>query len=122
MTKLAYYTPLELTDTLGLWRDNINSALGLARFAAVLAKSADYTLAQDADVVVCDATGGAFTITLPASPSTGDTYAIIKKDSSVNAVTIGGNGKLINGASTASLASQYATKRVVYTGSEWLII
>lgn len=89
---------------------------------SVATKTAAYTLATTDFVVECDATSAAFTVTLPASPKKGQMYDIVKIDSSANAVTINGNGKLINGASTVSLASQYAVYRLVYNGSSWRVL
>ena len=59
-------------------------------------------------VFVCDASGGAFTLTLPAASAEKRILVIIKSDSSVNAVTISRDGSdTIEGSTTLSLASQY---------------
>jgi len=52
--------------------------------------SANYTAGLTYSVIFCDATSGAFTVTLPAitAPTAGLHYYIIKTDSSANAVTI----------------------------------
>jgi hypothetical protein len=79
--------------------------------------SAAHTITGGA-IFICDASGGAFTITLPAAGTlksvTGEDLSQIivikKKDSSVNAVTVSRAGSdTIDGATTVSLAAQYDT-------------
>ena len=59
----------------------------------------------------CDATGGAFAITLPAASNLDGRILIIKKiDASVNAVTVTRAGSdTIDGATTFTLTNQYDT-------------
>lgn len=61
---------------------------------------------------ICDASGGAFTITLPATASSGITFSFKKIDSSGNAVTIAGT---IDGAVNYTLATQYKYVHVMST-------
>jgi hypothetical protein len=59
---------------------------------SVTTKTANYTLTSSDDLVLADASGGAFTLTLPSAASnTGKQLRIKKIDSSVNAVSISGN-------------------------------
>jgi len=48
--------------------------------------------------VFCDTDGGAFTVTLPASPTDGQTYRIINTGSSGNDITLDENGKSLFGS------------------------
>lgn len=75
-------------------------------------------------VVVGDATGGSFTITLPAAAGcTGRVYSFVRYNGGVNTVTIDGNGaETINGAATKRLDSQYASITLVNDGIEWFIL
>ena len=59
-------------------------------------KSANYT-AVDHDYLLCDTSGGAFTITLPASPSAGDMVVIVDSDGTFdsNNLTVGRNSSNI---------------------------
>jgi len=87
----------------------------------VVTKTAAYTAANDA-VILCDASAGAFTISLPtASGIKGKAYLIKKIDSSTNAVTIDPYGtETIDGAATVTLASQYDSLIVVSDGINWM--
>ena len=61
----------------------------------------------------CDATGGAFTVTLPPSATSADTYFTLKRISAGSAVTWLCQGTdTVDGASTGTLASQYAVLRL----------
>jgi hypothetical protein len=88
-----------------------------AHFARVFMISTTHTISAGG-IFICDASGGPFTITLPAAgafrSSTGrdDSRILIikKKDSSVNAVTVSRAGSdTIDGGTTVSLSSQYDT-------------
>lgn len=65
-------------------------------------KTANYTLTGDDYVILADVSGGAFTLTLPASSGLGGkTYVVKKTDTSANAVTIDGNAsETIDGSAT----------------------
>ena len=80
------------------------------------------TTGDEGDMVLCDATSGAFTVTLPAAATAGDGFAVrIKKtDSSTNIVTVDGNGsETIDGATTYLLYNQYDSVHMVCDGSNW---
>jgi len=75
--------------------------------------------------VACDATGGALTITLPASPSTGR-YVIVSDavgQSGANTITIDGNGKNISlagtSAATKTITTNYKAVGIIYNGTIW---
>jgi hypothetical protein len=90
---------------------------------AVVAKTTTYTALLTDDAIECDASGGAFTVTLPAAAtSTGVKYYIKKTDASANAVTIDGNAsETIDGATTKALSSQWASYTIICNGSSWSI-
>jgi hypothetical protein len=89
----------------------------------ITTKTANYTALTTDNIILCDATSGAFTITLyPASGNAGRKLTIIKTDTSTNAITIDANGsETINGALTQSLNSQHSTLTLVCDGSNWRI-
>jgi hypothetical protein len=89
------------------------------------------TSAYDAgagQLVAYDASGGAFTITLPASPLTGDVIGFIETaNSAVNAITISGNGNNVRGTAGtlgATAAYQIASGNLFlkFDGTDWQIV
>lgn len=74
--------------------------------------------------LLADATSGGITATLPtASSASGRIYVLKKIDSSVNTVTIDGNGsELIDGATTQVIAVQWASLTIQSNGTAWYII
>jgi hypothetical protein len=83
-----------------------------------------HTLKADDQVLSLqvDATAAAITVYLPVSPTGNRRRTVIKTDASANAVTVNGNGSLINGAATQALAAQYDSITVEPTGTGWLIV
>lgn len=91
------------------------------------AKTTGYTVtsSEHKTQFLCNATSGAFTVTLPAAATVGDGFQIgVKKtDSGSNAVTIDGNSaETIDGATTKLLESQFAAAILRCDGSNWHII
>lgn len=83
---------------------------------SVSTQTASFTAGAATDYLV-DATGGAVTVTFPpASANAGVEYQIVKKDSSVNAVTLSG----VSG--TTSLPSQWNKARVISDGTTWYAV
>ena len=68
-----------------------------------------------------DSTAGAITLTLPITPDDGQVVIVKKIDASANAVTINGNGNLIDGSATKTIAAQYGVLRLEFdlTSSTW---
>ena len=89
---------------------------------AIATKSNDYTLLLFDYAILCNASSGSFSITLPsASTCTGKTYVIKKIDSSSNSVTIAGDVN-IDGNLTLVIATQYDSVTVICDGENWFII
>lgn len=74
--------------------------------------------------VMCDATGGAFSVNLPAAGTCeGRVYNIKKIDVSVNAITVDADGgELIDGVITQSISGQYDSMQIQSDGTEWWIL
>ncbi len=87
----------------------------------VVSKTANYTPLSTDAYIECDASGGAFTITLPpVAGNPGLALDIMKTDSSANAVTVDGDGSdLIDGATTAVIVSENESIVVVSNGTSW---
>ena len=91
--------------------------------ANLVTKTGAYTTTADDYTILCDASGGSFTLTLIALASHLEgIYHIKKTDSSANTVTLDGNGgETIDGALTAVLTTQYESI-TIQAGSEWGIL
>lgn len=99
---------------------------GLIAYAAleIVAKTGAYT-ATDADaVILCDASGAGFTVTLPpAADRTGKVFEVKKIDVSANSVTVDGSGaETIDDGTTAVLTMQYEAITIVSDGAAWFIL
>lgn len=81
-----------------------------------------YTATIGEDVLV-DASGGNVTVNLPAASGlSGQSIWVSKRDSSVNTVTIDGNGsETINGNLTLVISSQYDAFELMSDGTNWYI-
>jgi hypothetical protein len=80
----------------------------------------DYTVEPEYYWIRVDASSGAITITLPPVGSLGRPIGIMKSDSSVNAVTVDGNGsETIEGSTTQSLTAQYDAILLRDNGTSW---
>jgi len=94
---------------------------GVGAAPTVVSKTANYTASDTDGVILCDASGGAFTVTLSATTS-GREHVVKKTDSSANAVTVSPPTGNIDGSSSASLASQYDSIKMVSDGTDWWIV
>jgi hypothetical protein len=75
------------------------------------------------DVILCDATANSITVNLPTAVGNHARFHIKKTDSSVNTVTINGDGtETIDGGLTAVLRRQYESVTLIADGANWLII
>jgi len=84
-------------------------------------KTANYTLVGSDARIYVDSSAGAFTLTLPASPTNDKEYEIIDSVGSCNSnsVTIDGNGNNIIGNSTYLLSTSYEAVKLIFNGSNW---
>ncbi len=92
--------------------------------AAIVTKTSTYTATANDFTILCDATGGAITINLPAASGCARRIYNIKKiDSSGNGVTIDGNAsETIDGSTTKSTTTQYTNFQIQCDGSNWYIL
>lgn len=91
-----------------------------SRTKVVQNKSAAYTIVRTDDFIVCDTSSAAFTITLPASPTTGDVHTVVLETAG-NTLTIAGNGNNINGSSTVFTNVAGTALELMYNGTQWVI-
>ncbi len=86
----------------------------------VVRVNADYAVpASNGQIVVVTALSVASTITLPATPVLGQIVAVKRASLFDCAVTIAGNGAMIDGASSLALAGDYGAVYLAWTGIGW---
>lgn len=90
----------------------------------VVTKSIDYITSSNDDVILCNCSGGAITITLyTAINNSGRMIAIKKIDNSNNNVIINTNdSETIDGDPTFNLVSKDESIKVISDNSNWYII
>ena len=115
----SYLTSTLGTIAFGTLRTNVEAGIGKSRLrTTVNYSSGPQTLAGTVDEVRCD---GTFTVNLPAAPVDGDSYEFVQVNAA-GTLTIGRNGKTINGAaSNVTLSTQWASKRLTWntTADTW---
>ena len=94
---------------------------GGGAYSAWLVKTTTFT-ASSGDQLIANHASTAFTITLPASPSAGDT--VIVKNVAAGLITIGRNGSNINSAAEDATMPQGNAAQLVYVASAigWTVI
>lgn len=86
---------------------------------SVSTKTADYTATIDDDVILCDTTSGAITITLPAIATVQYSITVKNIGSAGNNVTVDGNGaELIDNNSTIALTDGEG-QELYSDGTQW---
>lgn len=106
-----------LTSNGTTWTSAVLPAGGLT----YVYKTSTYTT-QDKEGVLADTSGGAFTVTLPASPSTGAQVVVADAGASwgTNNLTVGRNGSTIGGLAENLVCDiTGASVQLVYDGSTW---
>lgn len=89
------------------------------------AKTSAYTLTATDYVILADASGGAFTLTLPSAVTVGNgkRFILKKVDSSFTQVTVDTtSSQTIDGATSTTLATQYETLTLVSDGANWHVL
>lgn len=96
------------------------SAADMAGGIAYVRKTANYTTEAN-EGVIADTTGGSFTVTLPASPATGDTVVIVDgADWATNNLTVARNGSTIEGdAEDMTMDIGGIAVQFTYDGTTW---
>lgn len=92
----------------------------------VQSKTGTYTVLAGDYLILCDTTGGAFTVTLPAAAASRGKHVVVQQTGAggVNAVTVAGNGaELINGANTfVQGVAQFVATHFYCDGTKWYIV
>lgn len=90
----------------------------------VVSKTTTYTATTTDDVILCDTSGGAWTLTLFAASGNSGKRLIIKKTTSdFTQLTIDPNStETIDGQTTTTLDTQFETLTIVCDGTNWRIV
>lgn len=97
-------------------------AVGFEVIGAITLTAAVTLSFESPRLLELDATAGIFTVTLPAAPYEGLTFQLSERAGLTTAVTIDGNGKNINGASTLTLSAAYRQRTLRYNGAQWIVV
>jgi hypothetical protein len=75
------------------------------------------------DEYIAATTSSAYTVTMPAAPTTGDTHTFkdVSGGAGTNTLTISGNGTNIDGSASIVLNQAYAAVTLTFTGSQWSV-
>lgn len=88
-----------------------------------IAVSANYTVSTFDEVVTVDATSAGRTITLPTATGRNRRIIVTKTDATANTVTIATTAsQTINGATTKTLTTQWATAELLPAGGNWIAL
>jgi len=96
----------------------ISSDSGRIENINTTAKIANYAVLATDENVLCDTSGGAFIVTLPAAPEDGRVYTVILETAG-NPLTIAGNGKNINGSASIVFSTAGDAVQMIYNGTQW---
>lgn len=88
---------------------------------AISTKSAAYSMTAQDCTILCNASAGAVTITLPATV-TANKYSVKKIDASANYCTVSGGGHNIDGEAMILLSTQYADTQIQGDQMQWWIL
>lgn len=115
---------LAATDTILQAFQKLQYQKNIDLLSGISTKSTTYNPTVITDKFIrCDATSGAFAITLLAAPTLGQMITFKKIDASANACTINGNGKTIDGAASYTLSGQYNSITIIYNNAgSWDIV
>lgn len=86
--------------------------------------TASYQVLNLDEVISVGVISAPITVTLPSAPTQGEKHVIKDASGSAStyAITVSGNGKTIDGSATSLVNQNYATLRVTYNGTQWMIL
>lgn len=115
----TFYVPLLAKDGLSVTGNLSTQAI----VSTVVTETAAYAVAATDEIILANASGAAFAVTLPAANAqTGRRVTVKKIDSSANAVTVASGGGTIDGAASVALGSQNEAVEVISDGTNWWVI
>ncbi len=116
------YNASEIHQQLGLLTQSI--APQITRTVTHASPTSALMVTTSDDTVLCDATDGAFAVTLPIAAQVQFLKVSVKKiDASGHAVTLTASGSdTIDGAATVSLGTQYKSRTIQSDGVLWYVL
>ena len=110
------------TDQVLSWNGSAWTAADMAGGIAYVRKTANYTASHN-EGIIADTSGGAWTLTLPATPSAGDTVIVVDgADWAATNLTVGRNGSTIEGdAEDMTMDIGGSSVQFTYDGTTWQV-
>lgn len=118
------YVCLRRSDGSFGWFSLTGESGGIPNHNVVSITSATYSATIDNDIINCNCTSNAITISMPTAVGNGGKQIVVRKsDSTTNNVVVEGNlSETINGALNISLTQQYTSVSLVSDGANWMVI
>lgn len=89
----------------------------------ITTKTSAYTILDTDYLIIADASGGAFTTTLPTAVGRAGKVFVVKRINAGATVTIGTtSSELIDNATTEALGSRWQSRTVISNGTQWFLI
>lgn len=116
-------TVTSVDTSIGSGRQVKTALSGVIR-STISTKTGAYTLTATDSVILADATGAAFTVTLPTAVGISGTVYFVKRiNAGGNNVTLDGAGaEVIDGATTYVLTAQWQSVTIISDGAAWFVL
>lgn len=114
---------INIADGKIYYEDDVGAVQSLSAGVEYIVKTANYTASAN-EGILADTSGGAFTVTLPATPATGDVVVVADPtgDWGTNNLTVGRNGETIAGvAQDLTCDISGVSVQLVYDGTTWAV-
>ncbi len=98
-----------------------NLEVGGGNIRSITTKTANYTILESDYTILADASSNTVTLTLPASPNTGQVFNIKAIDSTY-LITVAGNGKNIDGSSSITITADDSITIQYDSAYGWAIV
>lgn len=114
---------INIADGKIYYEDDVGAVQSLSAGVEYIVKTANYTASAN-EGILADTSGGAFTVTLPASPATGDVVVVADPtgDWGTNNLTVGRNGSTIADVAQDLVCDiSGVSVQLVYDGTTWAV-
>ena len=114
---------INIADGKIYYEDDVGAVQSLSAGVEYIVKTANYTASVN-EGVLADTSGGAFTVTLPATPAAGDQVIVADPtgDWGTNNLTVGRNGSTIAGVAQDLVCDiSSVAVQLVYDGTTWAV-